>query len=73
MDDLDAAIGLILADFSTPAHHRLMTDCWALGQKYGESEGLRYAAMYLRCFEDFERDRRVRRSFRTHTADREAA
>ena len=68
MNDLETAIGLVLAAHPGPAAARLMMDCWALGVKYGESEGLRYLAVYKRCFDEYEADRRVRRSFRTHTA-----
>ncbi len=47
MDDLQKAIGVILAVRDCPTVQRLMLDLWALGLKHGEAEGLRYAQMYL--------------------------
>lgn len=47
MEDLEKAIGVILAVRDCPTVRRLMLDLWALGLKHGATEGLRYAQMYL--------------------------
>lgn len=66
MEDLEKAIGRILAVRDCPTVRRLCLDAWALGVKHGESNGLKYAEMYQRCIEEWERARRAAESLASY-------
>lgn len=60
MDDLAKAFDVIRGVRDCPVVHRLILDCYALALKYGESEGLRYAQMYLNAIKEYgQRQREI--------------
>ncbi|MFM8272696.1 MAG: hypothetical protein ACKODX_10235 [Gemmata sp.] len=55
MPELERAIEQVLEEYGSPAARRLLLDCWELGARHGEAEGLRFLAVYRRSFEEYAR------------------
>lgn len=58
MPDLERAIEVVLEEYGSPAARRLLLDCWQLGVRHGEAEGLKFLAVYRHAFEQFARAER---------------
>lgn len=59
MTRLEQEIGAVLTAHPQPAVRALLLDCWRLGQRYGEAEGLAYLEMYRAAIENYERAQRA--------------